>query len=146
MKEDRLAIHADRIQTAMVTAWNAIAADVIDGFQFEAKMDRKRKRITAPLLVEIVCDANRLETFGGLTVEEAAVVSAIYSQKKFQTWARRVMRGYEEVVEPPKPPRKMPTLRRIGTVKTPRKRQTYWERNGYTTYTGDTSKTPIRKA
>lgn len=121
---------------AMIATWHAIAADVDDGFRLEARLSGKKQRLTPGLLVEIVCDANRLEKFGGLTREEGNVISALYFTRRFQQWARRIMSDYVDTIEPPRRPRPVRKARAKAE-------QTYWERAGYTTYRGP-STPPIR--
>ena len=62
--------------------WHALSADA------EQAMVDSGQRLTKTILVEIVCDANRPEQFG-MTQEEYRFMSAIYSQPRFQQWARR---------------------------------------------------------
>ena len=131
-----------RLASAMVDTWQAIAPDIHDCFAFDARESGKRKHVSASALVELVCDANRMETFGGITKEEAAVLSKVYSTPSFQKWARSVMRGYKFSVDPPpKPPKHRPF--RVRSRSAPRPTQTYWKKAGYTTWTG-TAKKPKR--
>ena len=48
-------------------------------------------RITKSLIVELVCDANRIEEYGGMTRAEYDFLGVIYNQPRFQRWARKEM-------------------------------------------------------
>lgn len=60
--------------------WSAIADDAA---QIEG-------RLTRSIIVELVCDANRVQHFAGMTDEEYEFLGAIYNTKRFQSWARGV--------------------------------------------------------
>lgn len=129
-----------RWSKAMVSTWHTIAPDVIDGMRFEARMSGKCERLTPSMLVEMVCDANRLEQFGGLTAEEGKVLGAMYGRPSFQRWARSIMRGYADVVLPPPKPRALPKMRLSGPKKV-KPTLNYWARAGYATYAGPPRRT-----
>ena len=80
-----------RWATMMVDTWHYIADDYCAAAEQEPRL-----RITPAVVVEAVCDANRLETMAGMTAEEGAFLSAIYHRRTFQRWARGTMRGYAE--------------------------------------------------
>ena len=65
----------------MHRTWQSIADDAaaIEG------------RITRSIIVELVCDADRLMKFGGMTKEENSFLSVVYHRPAFQKWARSIM-------------------------------------------------------
>jgi hypothetical protein len=62
--------------------WRAIAPDADE-------MCRGRSR--ASLIVEMVCDANRVQMYGGMTDAEYKFLGACYHRGDFQKWARGVL-------------------------------------------------------
>lgn len=48
-------------------------------------------RITKAIIVELVCDANHLMSFAGMTREEDQFLSVVYHRPAFQRWARSIM-------------------------------------------------------
>lgn len=123
-----------RWSKAMVSTWHTIAPDVIDGMRFEARMSGKCERLTPSMLVEMVCDANRLEQFGGLTAEEGKVLGAMYGRPSFQRWARSIMRGYADVALPPPKPMRLSRPKKVKPLN-------YWARAGYATHAGPPRRT-----
>ena len=65
----------------MHQTWGAIAEDAaaLEG------------HITKAIIVELVCDANRLMSFAGMTREEDQFLSVVYHRPAFQRWARSIM-------------------------------------------------------
>ena len=62
--------------------WSDIAPDAEP---FLSKRGRKAE------IVELVVDANRVQMFGGMTDEEYAFLSAIYSKPTTQRWLKSVL-------------------------------------------------------
>ena len=67
----------------MHQTWQAIGDD--------AETCMEGARLTKAVIVELVLDANRMMTFAGMTREEDAFLSAIYSRPAFQRWACSIM-------------------------------------------------------
>ena len=76
----------DRWSQMMHETWSAIAPDLNDPEMLPPRGYYKPSEI-----VEIVCDANRMMMFGGMTKEEDAFLSAVYFRPSFQSWARKEM-------------------------------------------------------
>jgi len=72
-----------RWEGMMHQAWSYIADDIETALE--------GAKITPSLIVELVCDANRLMAFGGMTLEEDTFLSVVYRRPAFQRWARSVM-------------------------------------------------------
>jgi len=72
-----------RWSAAMHRTWHAIAGDLGDV-----------GRMSGKLIVELVCDANRVQEYGGMHDAEYAFLSAIYSTPRFQRWAVGELKGY----------------------------------------------------
>lgn len=69
----------------MHATWQAIGGDA------EQAMMDCRQRLTRSIIVEYVCDANRMMMFGGMTREEDEFLGVCYSRPAFQRWARGVL-------------------------------------------------------
>lgn len=72
-----------RWATMMHETWQAIAADAEESMMGD--------RLTRSIIVEFVCDANRIQEFGGMTNEEYNFLGSIYHTPSFQRWARKEM-------------------------------------------------------
>jgi hypothetical protein len=69
----------------MHNTWQAIADDIEEGFR------GIRQKLTRSIIVECVCDANRMMMYGDMTKEEDAFLSVVYHRPAFQRWARKEM-------------------------------------------------------
>lgn len=58
--------------------WNAIAYDAMEASQ--------GMKLTKGLITEYVCDANRVQTFGGMTDEEYAFLCVVWSRPSGKRW------------------------------------------------------------
>src|SRR5678816_3412814 len=73
-KEER-----DRWADMFHATWQAIGEDCS---QLEG-------RLTKSVIVELVCDANRVQMYGGMTDEEYDFLCTVYERPTFQRWARK---------------------------------------------------------
>lgn len=72
----------------MTQTWGQIASDA------EEVLGGVRRSQRPALVVELVCNANRMMMFAGMTREEDEFLSTQYSRPSFQRWARGVMANY----------------------------------------------------
>jgi hypothetical protein len=67
----------------MHETWSAIAGDYEEGCQTSGQ------KMTRSIIVEGVCDANRMMIYADMTKEEDAFLSVVYRRPSFQRWARK---------------------------------------------------------
>jgi hypothetical protein len=72
----------------MVETWQAIAPDAL-----QACRDCGQ-RVTTGIVVEYVCDANRMAMFAGMWPEEEEFFSVVWSRPAGKRWIYSVLRGY----------------------------------------------------
>ena len=65
--------------------WQAIGGDVEQSFQ------EGRLKLTRAAIAEVVCDANYVQMYGGMTDEEYEFVCAIGDKPSFTKWIRKEM-------------------------------------------------------
>jgi len=75
------------------TRWSRMLHDTWQtiGHDVEQAMRESGDKLTRAIIVETTLDANHVETYGGMTKEEAEFLSAIYSRPSFQMWCRQVL-------------------------------------------------------
>jgi hypothetical protein len=63
--------------------WHAIADDIQQG------LAEVRVKLTRPMIVECVCDADHVRLYGGMTEEEYTFMGVCYDRPSFQRWLRK---------------------------------------------------------
>lgn len=72
----------------LVDTWQAIAPDAL-----QACRDCGQ-RVTKSIVVEYVCDANRVQMFGGMTDEEYQFLCVVWNRPAGVKWLNEVLGGY----------------------------------------------------
>jgi hypothetical protein len=72
-----------RFAPMLYDTWAAIAADA-EAYSMESKLTRR-------VIIEMTCDANRPEMFGGMSKDEYARFSECYGHRDTQKWLRQVL-------------------------------------------------------
>lgn len=74
----------------LVGTWQAIAPDAMQACR------ESGQRLTKAVVVEYVCDANRVQMFGGMTDDEYEFLCIVWGRPSGKRWLYSVLGGYAD--------------------------------------------------